>query len=153
MPTGLDAQTIDGLLAGMLYFSEGIWWLGTPENSLRSLASSTEAEYKSVANATAEIMWRQGLLQELGVFLRRAPYLWCYNLGATYLSANPVFHARTKQIEVDYHFFRERVAQKALDIRFISTSDQIADVLTKPLATQLFVRFRYNLGMTMPRPD
>jgi hypothetical protein len=115
--------------------------------------SSTEAEYKSVANATAEIMWRQGLLQELGVFLRRAPYLWCDNLGATYLSANPVFHARTKQIEVDYHFFRERVAQKSLDIRFISTSDQIADVLTKPLATQLFVRFRYNLCMAMPRPD
>jgi histone deacetylase 1/2 len=95
--------------------------------------SSTEAEYKSVANATAEIMWIQGLLQELGVFLRRAPCLWCDNLGATYLSVNPVFHARTKHIEVDYHFVRERVAQKALDIRFISTKDQLADVLTKPL--------------------
>jgi histone deacetylase 1/2 len=114
--------------------------------------SSTEAEYKSVANATAEIMWIQGLLQELGIFLSRAPCLWCDNLGATYLSVNPVFHARTKHIEVDYHFVRERVAQKALDIRFISTNDQLADILTKPLSTQLFVRFRHNLNMALPRP-
>jgi histone deacetylase 1/2 len=115
--------------------------------------SSTEAEYKSVANATAEIMWIQGLLRELGVFLSRAPCLWCDNLGATYLSVNPIFHARTKHIEVDYHFVRERVAQKTLDIRFISTHDQLADVLTKPLSTQLFVKFRNNLNMALPRPD
>jgi histone deacetylase 1/2 len=115
--------------------------------------SSTEAEYKSVANATAEIIWVQGLLQELGVFLSRAPILWCDNLGATYLSVNPVFHARTKHIEVDYHFVREHVAQKALDIIFISTSDQLADVLTKPLSTRLFVKFRHNLNMALPRPD
>jgi histone deacetylase 1/2 len=115
--------------------------------------SSTEAEYKSVANATAEVIWIQGLLQELGVFLSRAPTLWCDNLGATYLSINPVFHARTKHIEVDYHFVRERVAQKALDIRFISTHDQLADILTKPLSTQLFVRFRHNLNMALPCAD
>jgi histone deacetylase 1/2 len=115
--------------------------------------SSTEAEYKSVANVTAEIMWIQGLLQELGVYLSRAPCLWCDNLDATYLSVNPVFHARTKHIEVDYHFVRECVAQKALDIRFISTHDQLADVLIKPLSTQLFVNFRDNLNMALPCPD
>jgi hypothetical protein len=115
--------------------------------------SSTEAEYKSVANATAEIIWIQGLLQELGIYLSRAPTLWCDNLGATYLSLNPVFHARTKHIEVDYHFVRERVARKALDIRFISTHDQLADALTKPLATQLFVKFRDNLNMSLPCSD
>jgi histone deacetylase 1/2 len=115
--------------------------------------SSTEAEYKSVANATAEIIWIQGLLKELGVYMSRAPILWCDNLGATYLSVNPIFHARTKHIEVDYHFVRERVAYKALDIRFISTHDQLADVLTKPLATPLFIKFRNNLNMGLPRRD
>jgi hypothetical protein len=115
--------------------------------------SSTEAQYKSVANATAEIMWIQGLLKELGVYLCRAPTLQCDNLGATYLAVNPVFHACTKHIEVDYHFVRERVARKALDIKFISTHDQLADVLTKPLSSSLFVQFRANLNLVLPRPD
>ena len=66
--------------------------------------SSTEAEYKSLANATAEMMWVQKLLQELGVQHPSAALLWCDNLGAKYLSENPIFHARTKHIEIDFHF-------------------------------------------------
>ena len=73
--------------------------------------SSTEAEYKSLANATAEVMWIETLLDELGIPRSHVSCLWCDNLGATYLSANPVFHARTKHIEIDFHFVRERVAQ------------------------------------------
>ena len=64
--------------------------------------SSTESEYKALAKA--EIIWIQSILGELGVFMARPPVLCCDNLGATYLSANPVFHARTKHIEVDFHF-------------------------------------------------
>jgi hypothetical protein len=60
--------------------------------------------------------------------------LWCDNLGATYLSVNPVFHARTKHIEIDYHFVRERVARKQLNVQFISTNDQLADGFTKTLS-------------------
>lgn len=59
---------------------------------------------------------------------------WCHNIGATYLSANPVFHARTKHIELDFHFVRERVAQKLLQFRFIPSNDQLADGFTKPIA-------------------
>lgn len=83
--------------------------------------SSTEAECKSLANATADLIWIQTLLKELGVPQRRVAYLWCDNLGATYLSANPVFHSRMKHVEVDCHFVR--VADKLLDIRFIWTMD------------------------------
>jgi hypothetical protein len=78
--------------------------------------SSTEAEYKAITNTTAEIIWIQTLLRELGVPSPSTTSLWCNNLVATYLSANPVFHARTKHNEVDYYFVRERVARKQLDI-------------------------------------
>jgi len=78
--------------------------------------SSTEAEYKALADATAEMMWVQRLLTESKLQHPSAARLWCDNLGATYLSTNPIFHARTKHIEIDFHFVRERVAQKLLDI-------------------------------------
>jgi histone deacetylase 1/2 len=109
--------------------------------------SSTEAEYKSLANATAEILWVQKLLNELKISHPPRARLWCDNLGATYLSANPVFHARTKHIEIDFHFVRERVAQKLLEIRFINSGDQVADGFTKPLSVTKLRQFRYNLNL------
>jgi histone deacetylase 1/2 len=76
--------------------------------------SSTEAEYKALADGTAEVIWLQYLLTNLQVPSVSTPTIWCDNLGATYLSANPIFHARTKHVEVDYHFVRDRVAKKEI---------------------------------------
>lgn len=109
--------------------------------------SNTEAEYKAIANLTAEMIWIKSLLKELGVYQSKAPRLWCDNLGATYLTSNPVFHARTKHIEVDFHFVREQVARKAMEVRFISSSDQVADILTKPLSKTLFNTHCNNLNL------
>jgi histone deacetylase 1/2 len=109
--------------------------------------SSTEAEYKSLANATAEMIWVQKLLKELKIPHPPMARLWCDNLGAKYLSANPMFHARTKHIEIDFHFVRERVAKKLLEIRFISTNDQVADGFTKPLPRVKLREFRNNLNL------
>jgi histone deacetylase 1/2 len=109
--------------------------------------SSTEAEYKALANATAEMLWVQKLLTELGIPHPAKARLWCDNLGATYLSANPIFHARTKHIEIDFHFVRERVAQKLLEIRFIHTGDQVADGFTKALPVFKLSQFRHNLNL------
>jgi histone deacetylase 1/2 len=109
--------------------------------------SSTEAEYKALANGAAEAIWIESLLKELGVLQQRTPIIWCDNLGATYLTANPVFHARTKHIEIDFHFVRERVAAGELDVRFISSNDQLADVFTKPATRQMLDRFKTNLNL------
>jgi hypothetical protein len=92
-------------------------------------------------------MWIQTLLDELGASQSKAVVLWCDNIGATYISVNPVFHARTKHIEVDYHFVRERVAQKLLDIRFIALGDQVANGFTKSLSTRQVEVFHYNLNL------
>jgi hypothetical protein len=109
--------------------------------------SSTEAEYKVVANSTAEIMWIQILLKEIGIQTPKAGKLWCDNLGAKYLSSNPVFHARTEHIEVDYHFVRERVMRNLLQIDFVPTGDQIADGFTKPITVRQLENFKYNLNL------
>jgi histone deacetylase 1/2 len=109
--------------------------------------SSTEAEYKALANGTAEATWIQSLLKELQVYQARPPVLWCDNLGATYLTVNPVFHARTKHIEVDFHFVREKVALGALDVRFVASADQVADAFTKPATKKMLQRLRSNLNL------
>jgi hypothetical protein len=109
--------------------------------------SSTEAEYKALDNGAAKAKWVDSLLKELGVTKQRTSILWCDNLGATYLTANPVLHARTKHIEIDFHFVRERVAAGELDVRFISTNDQVADVFTKPATRLMLDRFKSNLNL------
>ena len=93
------------------------------------------------------MIWVEAVLSELGVPLKEKPCLWCDNLGATYLSANPVFHARTKHIEIDFHFVRERVATKKLDIKFVSSKDQVADGFTKALPVRHLHEFRRNLNL------
>jgi hypothetical protein len=70
--------------------------------------SSTEAEYKAMANATAEIMWVQAVLQELRIPCPLSARLWCDNMGAKYLASNLVFHGRMKHVEIDYHFVRDQ---------------------------------------------
>jgi hypothetical protein len=100
--------------------------------------SSTEAEYRSMAMATAELLWLQSLLSELGITNPQSPVLWCDNLGATFLAANPIFHVRLKHIEIDFHFIREQVAAKKLFVKFICSADQIGDIFTKSLSSNHF---------------
>ncbi|KAJ9557417.1 LOW QUALITY PROTEIN: hypothetical protein OSB04_012031, partial [Centaurea solstitialis] len=92
-----------------------------------------------------ELIWLKSLLHELCLD-SNAPTLWCDNLGATYLSENLVFHARTKHVKVDYHFVREQVTQGKPNVKFISTHDQIDDVFTKPLSSQRFEFLRSKLS-------
>jgi hypothetical protein len=110
--------------------------------------SSTKVEYRSIANTAAKLIWLQSLLQELGVFLKHPPTLWCDNVGATYLIANPIYHACTKHIKIDVHFVREKVANGALVVKFISSKDQLADLFTKALPTACFLQLRNNLNVS-----
>jgi hypothetical protein len=110
--------------------------------------SSTEAEYRALALTTAELFWLRMLFKELGICLHRAPTLWCDNVSALALASNPVFHARTKHIEVDYHFIREKVVNGDILLKFISTLDQTADIFTKRLSKAQFAALKSKLMVT-----
>lgn len=82
-------------------------WSSKRQNTLSR--SSAEAKYRGVANAVAETSWIRNLLLELQVPLRAATLIYCDNVSAVYMSANPVQHQRTKHIEIDIHFVRDKV--------------------------------------------
>ena len=77
-------------------------------------------------------------LKDFGVFLHDPPILWYDNVSTLAITTNPIFHAQTKHIVVDYHFVHERVLRHDLQVKFISSHDQLADILTKGLASPLF---------------
>jgi hypothetical protein len=112
--------------------------------------SSAEAEYHSMSTTTAELTWILYLLRDIGINLSTPPVLFCDNTSALHLTVNPVFHARTKHIELDVHFVREKVAAGALVTRFVPTHLQIADVFTKALSKEAFQRLRSKLGVMLP---
>lgn len=114
--------------------------------------SSTKAEYKGLANLAAEVTWIVSLLQELGLHVGNPATLWCDNLGATYLAANPALHARTKHVKIDNHFVRDKVASGDFVVTFMSTQDQLADIFTKPLPAPRFGVLRGKLNVVAHQP-
>lgn len=78
------------------------------------------------------------LLRDSGIFLPHPPLLWFDNVNALAISSNHVFHARTKHIEVDYHFVSERVLRRDLLVKFISSHNQLANIFTKGLPSPRF---------------
>jgi len=104
--------------------------------------SSAEAEYRGVANAVAECTWLRQLLDELGCAPEKATVVFCDNVSACYMSSHPSHHRRTKHIELDVHFVREKVALGQCRVLHVPTTQQFADVMTKGLPTSSFEEFR-----------
>ncbi|XP_042423573.1 uncharacterized mitochondrial protein AtMg00810-like [Zingiber officinale] len=109
--------------------------------------SSTEAEYRAAAMAAQESTWLIQLLNNLHQLVDYAVPIYCDNQSAIRLAKNPIFHARTKHVEVHYHFIREKVLQEEIEMRQISTDDQVANLFTKGLSASKFKRFRDQLGI------
>ncbi|XP_035840343.1 uncharacterized mitochondrial protein AtMg00810-like [Helianthus annuus] len=109
--------------------------------------SSTETEYRGVANVVAELSWLRNLLLDLHKPMRKASIVFCDNISAVYLSGNPVQHQRTKHIELDIHFVRELVQRGQVRVLHVPSRFQIADIFTKGLPRILFDDFRSSLSI------
>jgi hypothetical protein len=108
--------------------------------------SSAEAEYRAMASTTSEIIWLRALLQDLGYGSSLPTELFCDNQAAMHIASNPVFHERTKHIEVDCHFVRENVQANVIRTTFVPTTQQLADIFTKGLPALKFQEVLSKLG-------
>uniref|UniRef100_A0A803NKY9 Uncharacterized protein n=1 Tax=Cannabis sativa TaxID=3483 RepID=A0A803NKY9_CANSA len=100
--------------------------------------SSTKVEYRALSQTASEVAWLNSLFKELGIPHKLPAIIWCDNAGAKLLASNPIFHSRTKHIEVDVHYIRDQVKQGKIEIRHIPTSEQTADIFTKAISIQQF---------------
>ena len=128
-----------------------ISWLSKKQATVSR--SSAEAEYKAMVFVTAELTWLTYLLRDLGFFLSQPPVLFCDNISALHMTVIPVFHARTKHIELDYHFVREKVSAGALTTRYVPSQSQLADFFTKAVSKDTFHKMRIKLGVLPPPPS
>nr|GEZ14121.1 ribonuclease H-like domain-containing protein [Tanacetum cinerariifolium] len=113
-------------------------------------AVNAEVEYRGVANVVAETAWLRNLLRESHSSLSTATLVYCDNVSAVYLSANPVQHQRTKHIEIDIRFVRDMVQTGHIRVLHVPSRYQYADIFTKGLPTALFEDFCSSLSVRLP---
>ena len=96
--------------------------------------SSAESEYRAMTQSVYEIMWLHQLLMEVGTKTPVPTKLWYDNQDALHIASNPVFHERTKHIEIDCHFVREKIQLDLISIGYVKTGEQLGDIFTKALS-------------------
>jgi len=106
-----------------------------------------EAEYRGATIVACEVVWLQKLISDLGQSVDAHVVIYCDNISSILITNNPVYHARTKHIEVHYHFIRKKVLVKEIDLIHVSTKDQVADIFTKALSINKLKKFRQMLGV------
>jgi hypothetical protein len=122
-----------------------ISWSSKRQNTVSR--SSAEAEYHAVVNAIVEVSCLRQLLTELHVPLPKTSLVYCDNISVLYMSSNPVQHQRTKHVEIDLHFVREKVALGVVRVLHVPMTSQFADIFTKGLLSVVFTEFRTSLNV------
>ena len=108
--------------------------------------SSAEAKYMAASTASCEAIWLRKLIAELTSEMLEPTVVYCENQSGIGLYKNPVFHDRSKNIDIRYHFLRDNVQKGAIALEYVQTDQYVADILIKPLANRKFDMFRERLG-------
>jgi hypothetical protein len=122
-----------------------ISWQSRKQSSIA--LSTAEVEYIVACSTSCEAIWLRKLLTDLFDLEMRATLILCNNQSCIKMTSNLVFHNRLKHIEIRYHYIRDMVQRGALKLQYISTDEQVADVLTKPLSRVKFEYFLDNFGI------
>ncbi|KAG6430109.1 hypothetical protein SASPL_108170 [Salvia splendens] len=110
--------------------------------------STCEAEYVAATFSVCHAAWLRSLLAELGWSQKEPTTICVDNKSTIALSKNPVFHNRSKHIDTRFHYIRECVANKEIQVEYVKSQDQVADIFTKPLKFEDFIKIKTLLGMT-----
>jgi hypothetical protein len=124
----------------MFYFGSGpISWSSKKQPTIA--LSNTKAEYRGATIVACEVVWLQKLLSDLGQSMDAFVVIYCDNISSILLANNPIYHARTKHIEVHYHFIRKKILVKEIDLIHVSVEDQVAYIFTKALHIDKLKKF------------
>ncbi|KAG5868384.1 hypothetical protein JTB14_018174 [Gonioctena quinquepunctata] len=127
-----DRRSYTGFVA--FYGGSVVCWCTKKQQSVA--VSTTEAEYMALSSTCRQAMWMSQLLEDLGQNIK--PLLLCDNQSTIHLSVNPVMHQRSKHIDIHYHYTRERFLNADVNITYVASKENFADLFTKPLGREQF---------------
>lgn len=113
----------------------------------RVARSTAEAEFRSLAMTICEVMWIKKLLKEIGLTALGTTTIYCDNKAAFAIAANPIHHEKTKHVEIDCHFIRDKVIEGHKDLTYVPTTSQVADIFTKILSIDHHQFLLHKLGV------
>ena len=112
--------------------------------------SSAEAEFRGIRNGLTEILWLRLLMEEIGFLSQKTCQMFCDNKAAISIAENPVQHDRTKHVEVDRHFIKEKIEEGSIEFPYVRSEDQLADILTKAVGVKNFTKVLDKLSIGNP---
>jgi hypothetical protein len=119
-------------------------WASKKQNSVA--LSTAEAEYIATGHCYAQLLWMRQTLKDYGYKLSKVPLL-CDNESVIRMADNPVEHSHTKHIDIRYHFLRDHQQRGDIEIAYVSTKEQLANIFTKPLDEKTFIKLRNELNI------
>lgn len=110
--------------------------------------SSAEAAFRGMVHGVCELLWIKRVIRDLGIKVNEPMSLYCDNQAAVKIANNPVQHDRTKHVEIDRHFIKDHLEKKTIELPFVNSEDQLADMLSKAVCKNIFHSSLDKLGMT-----